>query len=329
MENWEEISFNEPLVEKYRPKVLDDIIGNSNEILFLKKFIENNKVPNIILTGEPGGGKTSAVIAFAKEYLGEYFKDYCIELNASDDRGIDTVRTKIKFFAQKKKIMDKKKIVILDESDNMTSSAQIALRNTMDVYEDEVCFLFTCNNIENIIDAIQSRSKIMFFGRIEMDVIIKKILEICSKEGINIKKDSLEILINLTENKTDMRSILNLLELVKANFPNNQEIKKEDIYYICDKPSPLILTEVLNNIINKDIKKAILEVNQLKLDGFLNTDICTTFINEILNKDFIKDDKIKEQFLIIITKYNNYFLEGFESKLQLGAMIVELGECKI
>ena len=325
MENWdEEINFNEPLVEKYRPKVLDDIIGNQNEILFLKKFIQNNKVPNIILTGEPGGGKTSAVLAFAKEYLGEHYNDYCIELNASDDRGIDTVRTKIKFFAQKKKVFEKKKIVILDESDNMTSSAQIALRNTMDVYEDEVSFLFTCNNIENVIDAIQSRSKIMFFGKIEKKMMIDKILEISNKENINISSENIDILINLTENNKDMRSILNLLELVRANFPSNKEIKKEDIYYICDKPSPLILSEVLNDIVNKDIKNAIFKVNQLKTDGFLNTDICTTLINEILNKDFIKDDRIKENFLTIITKYNSYFLEGFESKLQLGGMIVEL-----
>jgi len=313
-----------PLIEKYRPIKLDDIVGNKNQIIFLKKFIETENIPNLLLTGEPGGGKTSAVLAFANEYLGPLYKDYCMELNASDERGIEVVRSKIKIFSQRKSCSDKYKIIILDESDNMTTTAQLALKRTMEQYEDTTKFLFTCNNIENIISGIQSRCKIMYFGKIERTDILMRLGSVCEKENININMAALNSIIDLTENKSDLREMLNKLELVKANYFDKDNIGEEQIFSLCDKPSPLLVKDFLLYLKNKELKNAIDIINNLKNDGYQSSDICITLNNEIMNSDVILDENVKRLVIECIGNYNMYFLEGNESLLQIGGMIVDM-----
>jgi len=313
-----------PLIEKYRPVKLDDIVGNTNQILFLKKFIETENIPNLLLTGEPGGGKTSAVLAFAYEYLGPLYGDYCMELNASDERGIEVVRSKIKIFSQRKSCSDKYKLIILDESDNMTTTAQLALKRIMEQYEDTTKFLFTCNNIENIITGIQSRCKIMYFGKIEREDIINRLGDVCKKENIRIKETALNSIIDLTENKSDLREMLNKLELVRANYYNDDEINEEQIFNLCDKPSPLLVKDFLLLLMNKNLKDAIEIINNLKNDGYQSSDICITLNNEVINGNEIKDENTKRRIIECIGNYNMYFLEGNESLLQIGGMVIDI-----
>jgi replication factor C subunit 2/4 len=311
-----------PLVEKYRPQKLDDIIGNTNQIIFFKKFIESGNIPNLLLNGEPGGGKTSAVIALAKEYLGDLFADYCMDLNASDERGIDVVRSKIKIFSQRKSCCNKFKIIILDESDNMTNPAQLALKRIMDQYDDTTRFFFTCNSIENIISSIQSKCKIMYFGRIEQNEIIKRLDKICKLENLKIEKDALMGIIELSSNKMDVREMLNKIELIKANY-GEEQITKQNIYYLCDKPSPIIVREFIEEYSKKNLKKCIELINKLKDDGYQSSDICITLNNEIMNSTFF-DEKQKRRLMMIIGEYNLLFLEGNDSYLMIGGMICEM-----
>jgi replication factor C subunit 2/4 len=311
-----------PLVEKYRPQNLDDIIGNTNQIIFFKKFIESGNIPNLLLNGEPGGGKTSAVIALAKEYLGDLFADYCMELNASDERGIDVVRSKIKIFSQRKSCCNKYKIIILDESDNMTNPAQLALKRIMDQYEDTTRFFFTCNSIENIISSIQSKCKIMYFGRIEQNDIMKRLDEICRLENLKIDKDALLGIIELSSNKMDVREMLNKIELIKANY-GEELITKQNIYYLCDKPSPIIIREFIEEYFKKDLYKCIELINKLKNDGYQSSDICITLNNEIMNSALFEEEQ-KRRLMMIIGEYNLLFLEGNDSYLMIGGMICEI-----
>jgi replication factor C subunit 2/4 len=311
-----------PLVEKYRPQKLDDIIGNTNQIIFFKKFIESGNIPNLLLNGEPGGGKTSAVIALAKEYLGDLFADYCMDLNASDERGIDVVRSKIKIFSQRKSCCNKFKIIILDESDNMTNPAQLALKRIMDQYDDTTRFFFTCNSIENIISSIQSKCKIMYFGRIEQNEIIKRLDKICKLENLKIEKDALMGIIELSSNKMDVREMLNKIELIKANY-GEEQITKQNIYYLCDKPSPIIVREFIEEYSKKNLKKCIELINKLKDDGYQSSDICITLNNEIMNSTFF-DEKQKRRLMMIIGEYNLLFLEGNDSYLMIGGMICDI-----
>jgi replication factor C subunit 2/4 len=311
-----------PLVEKYRPQKLDDIIGNTNQIIFFKKFIESGNIPNLLLNGEPGGGKTSAVIALAKEYLGDLFADYCMDLNASDERGIDVVRSKIKIFSQRKSCCNKYKIIILDESDNMTNPAQLALKRIMDQYNDTTRFFFTCNSIENIISSIQSKCKIMYFGRIEQTEIMKRLESICILENLKIDKDALLGIIELSSNKMDVREMLNKIELIKANY-GEEIITKHNIYYLCDKPSPIIIREFIEEYSKKNLYKCIELINKLKNDGYQSSDICITLNNEILNSTLFSEEQ-KRRLMMIIGDYNLLFLEGNDSYLMIGAMICEM-----
>jgi replication factor C subunit 2/4 len=311
-----------PLVEKYRPQKLDDIIGNTNQIIFFKKFIESGNIPNLLLNGEPGGGKTSAVIALAKEYLGDLYADYCMDLNASDERGIDVVRSKIKIFSQRKSCCNKFKIIILDESDNMTNPAQLALKRIMDQYEDTTRFFFTCNSIENIISSIQSKCKIMYFGRIEQKDIICRLDEICKSENLNIEKDALLGIIELSSNKMDVREMLNKIELIKANY-GEEYITKQQIYYLCDKPSPIIIREFIEEFLKKNLRQCIILIHKLKDDGYQSSDICITLNNEIMNSQCFNEVQ-KRRLMMIIGEYNLLFLEGNDSYLMIGGMICEM-----
>lgn len=306
-----------PLTEKYRITKLDDLIGNKNQVIFLKKFIECNRVPNLIINGNTGCGKTSAVIAFAKEYLGDLYNDYCMELNASDDRGIDAVRSKIKIFSQRKMSDHRSKIIILDESDNMTIIAQLALKRLIEQYSDTTRFFFTCNNIENIISGIQSCCKIMYFGKIEKGDMIVKLREISLAENMEIDDEAMDMIISLTENKSDMREMINKLELLKANYSNQDSIKitTKEICNICDKPSPIIIQHLLKTLCS-DLKGGIQIIHNLKNDGFQSSDICITLTTEILNMNILE---IKKKDLITcISEYNRFFLEGNDSLLQMG-----------
>ena len=245
-----------------------------------------------------------------------------MDLNASDERGIDVVRSKIKIFSQRKSCCNKYKIIILDESDNMTNPAQLALKRIMDQYEDTTRFFFTCNSIENIISSIQSKCKIMYFGRIEQNDIVGRLDEICKLENLKIQKDGILGIIELSSNKMDVREMLNKIELIKANY-GEELITKQHIYYLCDKPSPIIIREFIDEYFNRNLRKCIALIHKLKDDGYQSSDICITLNNEIMNSPSF-DEETKKRIMMIIGEYNLLFLEGNDSYLMIGGMICEM-----
>eukprot|EP00954_Amorphochlora_amoebiformis_P019388 1332242-Amorphochlora_amoeboformis.AAC.1 len=158
-----------PWIEKYRPKTLKEVVGNFETIQRLSIIAKNGNMPNLIIAGPPGIGKTSSISCLARDMLGSSFKEAVLELNASDDRGIEVVRNKIKMFAQKKVTLPagKHKIIILDEADSMTASAQQALRRTMELYSSTTRFALACNISSKIIEPIQSRCAILRFSKLK------------------------------------------------------------------------------------------------------------------------------------------------------------------
>lgn len=207
-----------PWVEKYRPKRLHDIVGNHEAVSRLSAIAQVGNLPNIILSGPPGIGKTTSVLCLATELLGENNKNAILELNASDDRGIDVVRNKIKIFAQKKVSLPpgRHKLIILDEADSMTSSAQQALRRTMEMYSSTTRFALACNNSTKIIEAIQSRCAVLRFTRLRDSEILTRLQQVCAAENVTYTSSGLEAVIFTADG--DMRNALNALQSTVSGF---------------------------------------------------------------------------------------------------------------
>ena len=311
-----------PLVEKYRPKSLDDIIGNKNEINFLKKFIKKNIIPNIIINGNPGTGKTSSIIVFIKNYLGDDYVNNCLELNASDDRGIDSVRNKITIFSKKKIKNNKLKIVLLDEADNMTNLAQYSLKRIIENFRENTRFFFTCNSIENIIKSLQNECLIMNFGDIENNDIFNLIKKISKLENINISDDSIKSIIKIKNIKNDIRNIINILETIIGNFSSKKRIENKDIIEFLNKPSPDLIILILQKLINKELDISIEMIIKIKNNGYNNFDILNSLNNEIINLPI--NNKIKSDCITLISKHIEIYFRGFDSKLQLITVIIKL-----
>lgn len=175
-----------PWIEKYRPRKLEDVVGNEETLVRLQAIAKDGNLPNLILCGPPGTGKTTSVHALAHELLGDSYKDGVLELNASDARGIDVVRNRIKSFAMNKVTLPKgrQKIIILDEADSMTTAAQQALRRTMEIYSNTTRFCLACNISTKIIEAIQSRAAILRYSRLSHEQILVNLLKVCEAEEV-------------------------------------------------------------------------------------------------------------------------------------------------
>lgn len=245
-----------PWLEKYRPRVLKDVVGNVETVSRLRVIGRDGNVPNLILAGPPGTGKTTSIHCLALELLGEEaYTRAVLELNASDDRGIETVRNKIKGFAKRKVRlpMGRHKIIILDEADSMTSAAQQALRRTMEIFSATTRFALACNISSKIIEPIQSRCAILRYSRLPDKEILRRMLEVLRMEGIvNYTNEGLQAVLFISEG--DMRNALNACQSTYAGF---ERITQDSVFKVCDQPQPHILEAILMHCRRYEIKHAV------------------------------------------------------------------------
>ena len=218
---------NLPWIEKYRPTTLNEVLSHEEIIGTLKTFIKNKCLPHLLFYGNPGTGKSSIIAAVARELYGKYYPSMVMELNASDDRGIEVVRNKIKQFVISKSafmyqntdaaLNSNFKLVILDEADAMTSDAQNILRKIVEKYTNNTRFCLICNYIQNINPALKSRCTIFRFSPIGDDKIKEKILQISIKENINIQESGIDTIVKRSNG--DMRKVINILQSVSMSYP--------------------------------------------------------------------------------------------------------------
>ena len=213
------LSLTLPWIEKYRPRNLNGIISHEHIISTLKIFINNRCLPHLLFYGPPGCGKTSTIMALSKEFYGKYDDSMVMELNASDDRGIEVVRDKIKKFVMGQnvffgsRISDRDnifKLVILDEIDAMTPDAQAILRKIIEQYTDNARFCLICNCVQNIIPALQSRCTRFRFSPLDNIHIRDYIKMVSEKESLSIDDDAINTIINRSFG--DLRKVLNILQ---------------------------------------------------------------------------------------------------------------------
>ncbi|KAF9778215.1 P-loop containing nucleoside triphosphate hydrolase protein [Thelephora terrestris] len=312
-----------PWVEKYRPQVLDDIVGNEETIERLKVIAKDGNCPHIVISGMPGIGKTTSIHCLAHQLLGDAYKEGVLELNASDERGIDVVRNKIKSFAQKKVTLPhgRHKIIILDEADSMTAGAQQALRRTMEVYSNTTRFCLACNMANKIIEPIQSRCAILRYAKLRDTEILKRLLEICEFEKVKYNDDGLTALIFTSEG--DMRQAINNLQSTWSGFGF---ISSENVFKVCDQPHPVVIQSILQACQKSDIDTAMDKIQELWDQGYSAIDIVVTIFRVVKASDKMPE-YTKLEFIKEIGWTHMRVLEGVGTFVQLGGLMARL--CKV
>ncbi|MCL4381878.1 replication factor C small subunit [Candidatus Marsarchaeota archaeon] len=308
-----------PWTEKYRPKSLDDVIGQSLVVDRLKSFVKNGNFPSMIFAGTAGVGKTTCAIAMANDLYGGSFTGAFKELNASDARGIDVIRGEVKEFAKTISIASVPiKIIFLDEADALTSDAQHALRRTMERFSKETRFILSANYANKIIEPIQSRCVVFRFKQLKEEDMKKYIERIKVSEGLEFDEKVVEALIYVSDG--DLRKLTNVLQSCAMN---NKRIKESDIYDISAKARPKEIAAMLRYAVNGDFAMARGELDNLFLKhGMSGEDILIQCYKEVQNLNI--DERAKLKAIAGFGETNFRIVEGANERIQLEAMLAEI-----
>ena len=305
--------------EKYRPGKLDDIIGQNAIVDRLRAFVKEKSFPSMIFSGPAGVGKTTSAVAMAKELYGDSINMAFLELNASDQRGIEIIRGKVKEFAKTLPLSSGLvKIIFLDEADALTSEAQHALRRTMEKYSATTRFILSANYASKIIEPIQSRCVVLRFKPLKEDEMRSYIDRIVKGEKLEVDEKAIEALIYVSEG--DLRKITNTLHGAAIL---NKSITDKSIYDIASKARPKEVAAMLRYALDGNFSKARDELNVLFLSyGMSGEDILVQCHKEALNLDV--DDKLKLKLISNIGDYNFRIVEGANERIQMEAMLAKL-----
>ncbi|MGI0083102.1 MAG: replication factor C small subunit [Nitrosopumilaceae archaeon] len=307
-------------VEKYRPMRLSSIINQKEIIGSLKSLLKNTvEMPHLMFSGSPGTGKTTTALCLAREILGNYWKDYTLELNASDERGINMVRDRVKKFARFSGLDTKIpfKLIILDEADEMTSDAQTALRRIIEDTARYCRFILIANNISKIIGPLQSRCAVFKFVRISEKEVISYLEDICRKEKIKFDQKGLQAIYSYSEG--DLRHAINILQAT-ASFGtvNESNVKSSAGLTKTTDVGEILKLAIAGKLF--DARNKMIELT--KVYGMSESDFLK-YLNEEAYK--IKTTKLSE-ILEAIAKYDYRLIIGSNAEIQLSALLAELGK---
>ena len=304
--------YEKPLVEKYRPVTLEEVVGNNYAVDQLKSIVKFGNMPNLILVGPPGTGKTSSVMCMARQMLGDCVKAGTLELNASDDRGIDTVRDKIKGFAHQKVTVPKgmHKLIILDEADSMTESAQQALRMVMTEYSNTTRFALACNDSSKLIEPIQSRCAIVRFTKLSDEEMLKRLKSVIDSEKFESTTDGYEALIFTAEG--DMRYALNNLQATAAGFGM---VNKINVFKVCDQPHPELMQNVIRSCLQTKFQDACNHIDVVFNEGYNLVDLINTLTRVMQIMSDFKSEELRLNYLKEASIIKMKTLEGINSQL--------------
>ena len=304
-------------VEKYRPKKLSEIVNQTEIIGSLSALISNPAdMPHLLFSGSAGVGKTTAAMCIANQVLGEYAKEYTLELNASDERGIGMVREKVKKFSRFAGMADAPfKLIILDEADEMTNDAQTALRRIIEDTARYCRFILIANNISKIIEPIQSRCATFKFTSIPEDDVIERLSEICKKEKIKSDKKGLKAVFEYSEG--DLRHAINLLQATASIGEVSEDNVKASAGLSKTTDVDIVLKLALGGKI-LDAREKMIEL--IKVYGMSESDFLK-YLNSAVFKT--KHENLNE-ILAAIAKYDYRILVGANPEIQLSALLAEL-----
>ena len=307
-------------VEKYRPMKLSDIVNQKEVIGSLKALLKNiSEMPHLMFSGSAGVGKTTAALCIAREVLGDSWREYTLELNASDERGINMVRERVKKFARFSGLDTSIpfKLVILDEADEMTSDAQTALRRIIEDTAAHCRFIMIANNISKIIEPLQSRCAVFKFTRIPEEEVIDYLEEICKKEKLKYTKEGLKTLYSYSEG--DMRHSINMLQAAASLGT----VSDDNVKLSAGLSKTTDVGDVLKLALGGKLTDARNKMVELiKVYGMSESDFLK-YLNEECYK--IKTSNLSE-ILESIAKYDYRLVIGANPEIQLSALLAELGK---
>ncbi len=306
-------------VEKYRPSKLSEIVNQTEIIGSLEALIKDpTDMPHLMFSGSAGVGKTTTALCIARQILGEYSKDYTLELNASDERGIGMVREKVKKFSRYAGMVDVPfKIIILDEADEMTSDAQTALRRIIEDTAKYCRFIIIANNISKIIAPIQSRCATFKFTSIPEEDMINHLEYIAKKEKVKADKKGLKAIYDYSEG--DLRHAINLMQATASIG----EISEDNV----KASAGLTKTSDVDDVLKMALSGKILDAREkmielIKVYGMSESDFLK-YLNSAVFKT--KHEKISD-IVEVIAKYDYRILVGANPEIQLSALLAELGK---
>jgi len=307
--------------EKYRPKKLDGIVDQKEIVERLKSFAKSRNVPHCIFAGPPGTGKTTAALCLARDLYGDVYREHLMELNASDERGIDVVRETVKTFARMKSIGEIPfKILILDEADNMTSDAQQALRRTMERFT-ETCRLIMCANYSGkIIEPIQSRCapfRFTYLPREEHDCYLK---DIAAKEKVKLTTEGLDAIFEVCGG--DLRRAINTLQSAASL---GKPVDAKVVYSVTGKASPADVQKMLKVAMDGDFMEARKQLREMiQKYGVAGSDIIRQIHTEIFRAEM--PEKWRVKLAGIVGEVDFRLVEGADEEVQLSALLAKLVE---
>ncbi|CAI5718013.1 unnamed protein product [Hyaloperonospora brassicae] len=305
-----------PWVEKYRPSSLSDLIAHQNIISTLNRLIDAQKLPHLLFYGPPGTGKTSMMIAAARRLYGKNYGSMVLELNASDDRGIDVVRNQIKEFAGTKKLFSQGvKLIILDEADSMTNDAQFSLRRVIEKYTKNARFCLICNYVSKIIPALQSRCTRFRFAPLDESQVGGRVKHIAELEKLNMTDDGFKAILRLGQG--DMRRILNILQATSMAY---DVVDEANVYSCTGNPLPKDIELVVQWLFNEKFATAVHKCAEMqKLKGYATSDILQDVYRYTM--DIELPPRCRMYLYDELAKLEHRLSNGTTEELQLASMV--------
>ncbi len=308
-----------PWVEKYRPQRLQDIVGQEIAVQRLQAYVNQKNIPHLLLAGPPGSGKTTSALALARELFGDDFRGSFLELNASDERGIDVVRGKIKDFARTMALQDVPfKIIFLDEADALTQDAQQALRRTMEQFSKTCRFILNANYSSRIIEPIQSRCAVFRFMPLTSEQSQQLAEKVAAAEKVKLEKGAGAAIATVAQG--DARRVLNVLQAAAALSKN---VTEDDVLKVSSMARPKEVQEMVLLAWKGNFGGARGLLDQLIIRyGLSGEDVMKQVYREVVALDV--PDSVKVHLVDRVGEYSFRLSEGADERIQLEALLAQL-----
>lgn len=319
-----------PLNEKYAPKKVSDLMLPQLLKTKIVNFVAKKTIPNMILTGVSGIGKSSTIECIAREIYKQNYSMYVLEINASDDKGAKTITDNIVSFCRSKISSQyvckdiKFKLIIINDADILIERSQPQLSLLMDHFKDNARFVFTCNTSSCIIEAIQTKCLKLRFCRVENDLVMKKLLSICVDENITFEQEALDQLALVSNG--DLRSGINFLQMI---YNKNNKITLEEVNKLCDLPQQIIIKQMIQLALEKDFRQSIGILQMLIDKGYSGSDITLGMISTL--KSNITNDieeNIKMKIMYHVSMGSHKISQGVDTLLQLSGCVADIAKIK-